>query len=123
MARELNPNITEEQRARKREAQKRWLEKKKAEEANTVPVVTDEPDYKKLYLEAIARNNALEAQLTEFDKICKSYAERERQANQALQKATIEYNARIKYMLDCVKHAHISMQFATMAKDEPKGDA
>lgn len=100
--------------ARKRQEQE---EKKMAEQVTN----TIEPDYKKLYTEECAKNRALENKLAEFEKLCKSFSERERQAVEALQRATLEYNARVKYMLDCVKHAHISMQFATTAVDNNKG--
>ena len=79
------------------------------------------PDYKTLYTEECAKNKALENKIIEYEKLCKSYSERERQAVETLQRATIEYNARIKYMLDCVKHAHISMQFAVAAANTDKG--
>lgn len=122
MARIINPNITDEQRARKREAQKRWLEKKKAEsEATSTSGIEAAPDYKKLYLDTIARNKTLENQVIEYEKLCKSYVEKERQTAAALQRATIEYNARVKYMLECVRHAQISMQFASMATDKKEG--
>lgn len=94
---------------------------KKTRETADVKANTIEPDYRKLYTEECAKNKALENKVTEFEKLCKSYSERERQAIEALQRATLEYNARVKYMLDCVKHAHISMQFAIAATDDNKG--
>ena len=95
---------------------------KKTKEAAEAKPNTVTPDWQALYTEECAKNKALENKATEFEKLCKSYAERERQATEALQRATLEYNARVKYMLDCVRHAHISMQFAVTASDDKGGN-
>lgn len=90
---------------------------KKARE-NAIPKAEENtitPDWQKLYTEECAKNKALENKVAEFEKLCKSYSERERQATEALQRATLEYNARTKYMLDCARHAFMSMQFAEAA--------
>lgn len=79
---------------------------------------TEVTDYKKLYMAEVAKNKTLENKVAEYENICKSYATRVQNAENALKSATLEYNARIKYMLDCSKHAYISMQFAA----ESKGD-
>ena len=79
------------------------------------------PDYQQLYVEECAKNKALETKLAECEKICKTYAERDRETTATLQRATIEYNARIKYMLDCARHAFLSMQFATAATETKQG--
>ena len=93
---------------------------KKVKEESKPNTIT--PDWQALYTEEHAKNVTLENKVTEFEKLCKSYAEKEHQAVEALQRATIEYNARIKYMLDCVKHAHISMQFAVAASENKGGN-
>lgn len=90
------------------------------DETKKVATPKEEPDYKKLYLDSSAKAQALENKVTELEKLCESYAQREKQVTQALQQATLEYNARTQYMLDCVKHAHISMQFALAAGNEKK---
>lgn len=88
----------------------------KAEENTTVP------DWQKLYTEECAKNKVLENKVAEFEKLCKSYSERERQATEALQRATLEYNARAQYMLDAARHAYMSMQFAANAASrQPQG--
>lgn len=121
----MTSHSEESNQARSQKMREFWANKRAAaatiKEATENTPNTIEPDYKKLYTEECAKNKALENKLVEFEKLCKSFSERERQATEALQRATLEYNARVKYMLDCVKHAHISMQFATTAVDNNKG--
>lgn len=74
-------------------------------------------NYKKLYEKEVENNKVLLIKLEEYDKIMKSLAEKASQAHNTLKSATLEYNARIKYMLDCVKHAYMSMNFAAKADD------
>lgn len=95
-----------------------WAAKKAAE---TNAVASEPVDYKALYLKTSAENTAMQNKIAEYEKLLKSYAERERLANEKLNRATLEYNARNKYMLDCAKHAYISMQFAVAAEDSNKG--
>ena len=71
-----------------------------------------------MYLEEVAKNKTLENKILEYEKLCKSYAEREANANKDLQKAALEYNARVRYMQDCVRHAYTSIQFAVNAVSE-----
>lgn len=78
-------------------------------------------DYQKLYEKECAKNKALELKIAEFEKICNSFSEREHKASEMLKRATLEYNARTQYMLDCAKHAYISMQFAVAAAEDKKG--
>lgn len=80
------------------------------------------PDYKDLYLKECAKTKGLENKVTELEKLCKSYSERERQATEMLQRATLEYNARTQYMLDCAKHAFLSIQFAEAAMKNKGGN-
>ena len=83
---------------------------------------TKAPDYEKLYAEKVVETNALNVKVAELEKLCKSFAEREQKANAALNRATMEYNARTQHMLDCAKHALISMQFAVAASDKNGGN-
>lgn len=89
--------------------------------ADVVKKPSETVNYEKLYVEECAKNKALENKAAEYEKLCKSYSERERKATEALQKATLEYNARTQYMLDCARHAFISMQFAMNAADNKQG--
>lgn len=112
--------LTEEQRKQhKKESQQRYLAKIKAQKAvatnNTVT------DYKVLYENCLKENNVLVNQVTELEKLCKTYAEKTSNTQQLLQRATLEYNARIKHMLECVRHALVSMQFAAQASDNEGG--
>lgn len=87
--------------------------KKKTESKTT-------PDYKELYKAECEKTKTLENKIAEYEKICKAFSEKANQANQALQSATMEYNARVRYMLDCVKHAYISIQLSN--NTEKQGD-
>ena len=114
----------EQKRAQSQKMKDFWAKKRQEqEEKKMAEQVTNtiEPDYKKLYTEECAKNKALENKVAEFEKLCKSYVEREQQSTAALQRATLEYNARVQYMLDCTKHAYLSMQFAVNAGNEQKG--
>lgn len=83
--------------------------------------VSTEPNYKKLYAEATAKNKAYEAKIEQYESIVKSYAERTQNAENLLKKATIEYDARIKFMLDAVRHSYTAMQLAAQASTDDKG--
>lgn len=78
-------------------------------------------DYKKLYTDECAKTKSQAVKIEELDKLCKAYAENAQKMTEALQRAAIEYDARINYMLDSVKHAYLSMQFAVNASDKSKG--
>lgn len=107
--------LTPEERAQRAlEAKRRYAEKQKAKREEAKRAVLG-PDYKSMYLEEAAKNRALENKLLEYEKLCKSYAEKEASTNKSLQRAALEYNARVKYMQDCVKHAYTSIQFAVNA--------
>lgn len=111
-------NLTPEEKAQRvLEAKRKYAEKQKAkrEEAKRLALG---PDYKTMYLEEVAKNRTLENKILEYEKLCKSYAEREANANKGLQRAALEYNARVKYMQDCVRHAYTSIQFAVNAMSE-----
>lgn len=80
---------------------------------------TQEPNYKKLYQEEHEKSTMLANRCTEYEKLCKAYAEKTNQTQELLKQATLEYNAKIDYMLDCVKHAYISIQ---MARNTTQGE-
>ena len=103
----------EERRQRQLESKRRYAEKKKAEkEALAIRgPVEAAPDYKAMYEEECKKTNMLTNKCVELEKLCKSFSEQ-------TQKATLEYNARTQYLLDCAKHAYISMQFAVDASKE-----
>lgn len=107
--------MTEEQKAKKKEYQRRYLEKKRrlALENNTA-----DNNWEALYKNAQKEIDTLNAKLEQYVQLCESYAKRENEYKTALQKATLEYNARTDYVLDCIKHAYISAQFAVNSKNE-----
>lgn len=110
----------EERRQRILASKRRYNEKKKLEKLAAKQ--TAEANYQKMYIEECAKNKALEIKAGELEKLCKIYADKTKQATDALHKATLEYNARTRHMLDCVKHAYVSMQFAVAADDKQGGN-
>ena len=117
--------LTPAQKAKQSQALKEAWAKRKATQTPKM----DSTDYKTLYNAELSHSKELEAKLnasenknTELEKICKSYAEQANNASNTLQKMALEYDARTKYMLDCVKHAYLSIQFAANATDNNKGD-
>ena len=121
MAREI---LTEEERIRRRnESKQRYVERKKAEREQAKALLAGQeamPDYKKMYEKLLEENNLLTAKNTEYEKLCKSFAEREKLLRQNSQNIVTEANAKIQYMLDAAKHAYISMQFAANSSDSSK---
>lgn len=116
--------LTPEQKAKRSQALKEYWEKRRAAKA----INTDNVDYKSLYITASTHSKeietklaAAEAKITELEKICKSYAEQAHNSNKTLQTMAMEYDARTKYALDCIKHAYLSVQFAVNAESN-KGD-
>ena len=113
----------EERRQRQLEAKRRYAEKKRQEKealAMQGPVEAA-PNYKAMYEDAMRALTGVQNKNAELEKLCKSFAEQAQQAKVNLQKATLEYNARVKYMLECTKHAYISMQFAVDAAEKTTG--
>lgn len=121
MAREL---LTEEERIRRRnESKQRYAEKKKAEREQAKALLANQeamPDYKAMYQTAHEENELLKAKVAEYEKLCKSFAEREKLLRQNAQNIVTEANTKIQYMLDAAKHAYISMQFAANSTDSSK---
>lgn len=79
-------------------------------EGNTVA-----PDWQDLYTKECAKSKALENKIEQLEGLVKSYAQNTEAAQLQLKRATLEYNARVDYLLDCAKHAFLSMQFAVNA--------
>lgn len=110
--------LTEEQKLERSKKMKEVWAARKAAQEETV----NNMDYETLYKAALAHSKEIENRLataeaknTELEKICKAYVEQANNTNRAIQKVTMEYNARTQYMLDCVKHAYLSIQFAVNA--------
>ena len=107
-----NTVLTEEERKQhKKEAQQRYIAKQK-ERLAMKKAGEAAPNYQGMYETSVKENTALTNKVIELEKLCKTYAEKLQQSNTALQRATLEYNARSEYMLDCVRHALVSIQFA-----------
>lgn len=79
-------------------------------------------NYEKLYNEECKKNLALTTRVTELEKICKSFSEKATKAQNDLQNATLEYNARTQYMLDSVRHCYISIQMAKSSEQTQGGN-
>lgn len=124
MAREI---LTEEERIRRRnESKQRYAEKKRLEREQAKALMAEQsaeaamPDYKTMYNKLLEENNLLTAKCAEYEKLCKSFAEREKLLRQNSQNIVTEANAKIQYMLDAAKHAYISMQFAANSSNTSK---
>lgn len=109
-----------------------WARKRAAiARANVVPTTPNvveiakalpaEPNYKKLYHDAMTELKQVKAKNEQYEQLIKSYAENIQNTTNALKKATLEYDARIKFMLDCVRHCYTSMQLAAEATSEKGG--
>lgn len=117
--------LTPKQREQRSQALKAYWEKRRAAKivAETARVAEEvQPDYRAMYEDAMKQLETANVKNVELEKICKSYAEQANNAANSLQKMALEYDARTKYMLDCVKHAYLSIQFAVNATDNNKGD-
>lgn len=58
---------------------------------------------------------ASKARVAELEKLCVSYRTQAENSDKTLKRMTLEYNSRVQYMLDCVKHSYLSIQFAVNA--------
>lgn len=119
--------LTEEERIRRRnESKQRYVEKKRLEREQVKAIIAEQtaetigPNYKTMYHKVLEENNLLTAKCAEYEKLCKSFAERERLLNQNSQNIVTEANTKIQYMLDAAKHAYISMQFAANSSNSSK---
>ena len=72
----------------------------------------DSLNYKTLYEQALVTIQNQNTQLEEYKKVCESYAREKQQLNQQYQQLHLEHKAKTEYMLDCAKHAYLSMQLA-----------
>lgn len=111
--------LTPEQKEKQSKALKEAWAKRKASKTTTPRAAVD---WEAMYNDAMRQLNAASNKITELEKICRTYATQAETSNKALQKSTLEYNARTQYMLDCVKHAYLSIQFATNAVESNKGE-
>lgn len=109
MSRPINPEITDEEREKKKEYQRRYLEKK-AQKIKEEAIADN--NWQALYEDAQKTINTLTAKIEQYEQICASYAKKENEYKMTLQRAAIEYDARVKYIADCIKHAYLSTQFA-----------
>ena len=62
--------------------------------------------------------NCLKNKCEQYEKLIQTYKQAQEEATNLLNKATLEYKARTEYMLDCVKHAYISIQFSLNASEK-----
>ena len=105
----------EELKEKRRQYNQRYLEKLKARKATAV-----QPNYEDMYVNTMKELGAAKEKIAQLENLCKSYAAQTEAANTALKKATLEYNARIQFMLDSARHSLVAMQLAVNA--ENKGD-
>jgi hypothetical protein len=63
------------------------------------------------------RDSALK-QVGELQKVCESYARQATIAENITKKATLDYNTKVDYMLDCVRHAYTSIRLAKAAAEK-----
>mgnify|MGYP003450966721 CR=1 FL=1 len=118
--------LTDEEKKQKRaEYNRRYKEKLALLKANSpicANTVEAQIDYKAEFIKASKQIQADAVKIAQYEKLISSFAEKENQSKIALQRATLEYNARLKYMLESVKHAYQSIQFAANAiNPEEKG--
>lgn len=123
MAKEL----TQEERERRNAYKREWARAKKAklnaikEEQGAIvsrDLNAQLADAKIMIRNLTAEKETLQAKVIELDKLCGSYARNAANAETLLKRATLEYNTRTKYMLDCVKHAYISIQMAEASAEK-----
>lgn len=88
---------------------------------NATPTTPDEPcctEAKEVEPAELSKEQLLNLynnKMEQYQKIIQSYQAREQELQKTLKQATLEYNARVQYLLDCAKHSYISMQFAVNA--------
>lgn len=87
------------------------------------PETVKTPNYRKLYRDKCEELKVAENKICELQSICKTLTEQKNHAEHTLKQATLEYNTRSQYMLDVIKHAYLSTQFAmTSSAKEPRND-
>lgn len=65
-----------------------------------------------------AEINCLKNKCEQYEKLVQTYKQAQEEATTLLKRATLEYKARIDYMLDCAKHNYMAMQFAVSASNK-----
>lgn len=84
-------------------------------DAKKAALLENKPDFEKECIKLVEENKALKARVANLEEVCKAYATRANEHDETLRKATMEYNARTQYILDTIKHAYLSAQFAMNA--------
>lgn len=88
----------------------------------TIRPIPTGPDYKKLYKTASEELKAANDKLAQYEGLIKSYATKAQNAETVLKKATLEYDARIKFILDSVRHCYTAIQLAAQAQSDKGGN-
>ena len=83
--------------------------------AKTNNITAANPDLNKTIAALEKENTCLKNKCEQYEKLIQSFKATQDEAVSLLNKATLEYNARLDYMLDCAKHMYLSMQFAAEA--------
>lgn len=89
-----------------------------SEPDTAVPETTETvktPNYRKLYRDKCEELKVAENKINELQQICRALTEQKNFAENKLKQATLEYNTRVQYVLDVIKHAYLSTQFAISA--------
>lgn len=86
--------------------------------AKTNNVAAANPDLNKTIAALEKENICLKNKCEQYEKLIQTYKQAQEEATSLLNKATLEYKARTEYMLDCVKHTYISIQFALNASEK-----
>ena len=90
-----------------------YLAKAKAKrDAKKAAALACKPDFEAECIKLSEENKRLNNKIANLEEVCKAYASRNNDNDEVLRKATLEYNARLQYALDAVKHAYLSIQFA-----------
>lgn len=86
--------------------------------AKTNNTAAANPDLNKTIAALEKENICLKNKCEQYEKLIQTYKQAQEEATSLLNKATLEYKARTEYMLDCVKHAYISIQFSLNASEK-----
>lgn len=81
-------------------------------EAKKNAALVAQPNFEAECIKLTEENKRLNNRIANLEEVCKAYATRDKEHETTFRKATMEYNARLQYALDAVKHAYLSIQFA-----------
>lgn len=95
-----------------REAPKRRGRPKKG---NDVLPVTADKDEAAVYTPAKVNIAALQTKVATYEQLIQSYKARINSLENKMNGMVLEYNARLKYMKECIEHAYTSILFAENA--------